>query len=130
MVEVRGGGRLEEHEGSVLAVARVGRRIDRGEDGDAEPGAAEAELQPGARTSAGNEPFGRGPRAARQVSTRDFVLAGHGTVTATVAGQPARTVQVSGTPNEHAVLTSPSQHTGQLTLRLSPGLEAYDLTFG
>jgi hypothetical protein len=59
-----------------------------------------------------------------------LVPAGHGTVTASAPGQPTRTIQVSGTPNEHAMLTSPSQHTGQLTLTLSPGLQAYDLTFG
>jgi thiol-disulfide isomerase/thioredoxin len=75
---------------------------------------------------------GTGAKLVLNFKAKDvyLVLAGHGTVTASVAGQPTKVVQVSGTPNEHAVLTSPSQHTGQLTLTLSPGLQAYDLTFG
>jgi cytochrome c biogenesis protein CcdA/thiol-disulfide isomerase/thioredoxin len=58
-----------------------------------------------------------------------LVLAGHGTVTVTGAGGP-ETIPVSGTPNQHPLLTSASQHTGELTITLSAGLQAYDLTFG
>jgi cytochrome c biogenesis protein CcdA/thiol-disulfide isomerase/thioredoxin len=59
-----------------------------------------------------------------------LVLAGHGTVTASVSGQPARVIQVSGTPDDHTVFAAASQQTGTLTMTLSPGLQAYDLTFG
>jgi hypothetical protein len=37
---------------------------------------------------------------------------------------------VTGTPDSHPVLTSPRQGTGLLTITLSPGLQANDLTFG
>jgi hypothetical protein len=37
---------------------------------------------------------------------------------------------VSGTPGSHPGLTGPRQGTGLLTITLSPGLQAYDLTFG
>lgn len=59
-----------------------------------------------------------------------LVLAGHGTVTATVSGEPTRTITVSGTPDLHTMFSSPALRTGTLTLNLSPGLQAYDLTFG
>jgi hypothetical protein len=59
-----------------------------------------------------------------------LVLAGHGTVIATVSGSPTRTIKVSGTPNDHTVFTSSAERAGTLTLSLSPGLQAYDLTSG
>jgi hypothetical protein len=49
---------------------------------------------------------------------------------ANIPAEPAKVIQVPGTPNEHAMLTSPSQHAGELTMTVSPGLQAYDLTFG
>ena len=45
-------------------------------------------------------------------------------------GAPTRTIKVSGTPNDHTVLAGSSLQTGTLTLSLSPGLQAYDVTFG
>ncbi|HXL91324.1 MAG TPA: thioredoxin family protein [Streptosporangiaceae bacterium] len=88
----------------------------------------------GGTWTAGDSYFTAGPGATLVLhfNAKDvyLVLAGHGTVTASVTGQPATVIQVAGTPNEHAVLTSSRQHTGQLTLKLSPGLQAYDLTFG
>ena len=59
-----------------------------------------------------------------------LVLAGSGTVTASADGAPATVIHVSGTPTQHPVLTSTSQHTGTLTVTLSARLQAYDLTFG
>jgi hypothetical protein len=75
---------------------------------------------------------GRGARLVLRYNAKDayMVLAGHGTVTAAADGGPATVIHVSGTPNQHPVLTSPSQHAGTLTITLSPGLQAYDLTFG
>jgi cytochrome c biogenesis protein CcdA/thiol-disulfide isomerase/thioredoxin len=91
-------------------------------------------LSLGGTWTAGDSYFtaGQGARLVLHFNAKDvyLVLAGHGTVTASVAGQPAKVIQVSGTPNEHAMLTSPSQHTGVLTITLGPGLQAYDLTFG
>jgi hypothetical protein len=51
-------------------------------------------------------------------------------VTASADGGPASVIHVSGTPNQHPVFTSTSQRTGTLTVTLSSGLQAYDLTFG
>jgi cytochrome c biogenesis protein CcdA/thiol-disulfide isomerase/thioredoxin len=91
-------------------------------------------LSLGGTWTAGDSFFtaGTGAKLVLNFNAKDvyLVLAGQGSVTASVAGQPAKVIQVSGTPNEHAVLTSPSQHAGELTLTLSPGLQAYDLTFG
>jgi hypothetical protein len=41
-----------------------------------------------------------------------LVLAGHGTVTASASGQPARVIKVNGTPNSHTLLSSSGQHSG------------------
>jgi cytochrome c biogenesis protein CcdA/thiol-disulfide isomerase/thioredoxin len=75
---------------------------------------------------------GRGARLVLHFNAKDvyLVLAGHGTVTTSADGGPASVIHVSGTPNQHPVLTSTSQHTGTLTVTLSAGLQAYDLTFG
>jgi hypothetical protein len=59
-----------------------------------------------------------------------LVLAGKGTVTASYPGHPTQVIHVTGTPDSHPVLTSPRQGTGLLTITLSPGLQANDLTFG
>jgi cytochrome c biogenesis protein CcdA/thiol-disulfide isomerase/thioredoxin len=59
-----------------------------------------------------------------------LVLAGHGTLTVSTPGAPDVQIPVSGTPNTYPLLTSQAQHTGQLTVTLTPGLQAYDLTFG
>lgn len=59
-----------------------------------------------------------------------LVLGGQGTVSVSVDGVHARTVDVSGVPDLYTMVSSSSFHTGVLTLQLSPGLEAYDFTFG
>jgi len=53
-----------------------------------------------------------------------LVLASQGTVTASADGAPARVIRVSGTPDQHPVLTGTGQHSGQLVITLSPGLQA------
>jgi cytochrome c biogenesis protein CcdA/thiol-disulfide isomerase/thioredoxin len=77
---------------------------------------------------------GGGAKLVLRYDARDvyLVLAGHGTVTVTVTAgsSPATVIHVSGTPNQHPVLTSTNQHSGLLTVTLSPGLQAYDLNFG
>ena len=75
---------------------------------------------------------GRGARLILHYDAKDvyLVLAGHGTVTASADGAPARVISVSGTPDQHPVLTGTSQQSGTLTVTLSPGLQAYDLNFG
>ncbi|HEY1626337.1 MAG TPA: cytochrome c biogenesis protein DipZ [Streptosporangiaceae bacterium] len=90
-------------------------------------------LSLGGTWTAGDSYFtaGSGAKIILHYDAKDvyLVLAGHGTVTVTGAGKPA-TIAVSGTPNQHPLLTSTSQHTGELTITLSPGLQAYDLNFG
>jgi hypothetical protein len=75
---------------------------------------------------------GRGARLVLHYDARDvyLVLAGDGTATVSSGDGPERVIRVSGTPDQHPVLTSGSQHSGELTITLSPGLQAYDLTFG
>jgi cytochrome c biogenesis protein CcdA/thiol-disulfide isomerase/thioredoxin len=59
-----------------------------------------------------------------------LVLSGHGTVTASVGDAPARTVRVSGIPNLYTLVAGRTLTSGVLTLHLSPGLHAFDFTFG
>ncbi|UOZ06067.1 cytochrome c biogenesis protein DipZ [Amycolatopsis sp. WQ 127309] len=59
----------------------------------------------------------------------NLVLAGEGTVTIANGDGPSRTIKVSGTPNLYRLTQTPDLHTGQLTLTLSPGLQAYSFTF-
>ncbi|HEY1821581.1 MAG TPA: cytochrome c biogenesis protein DipZ [Trebonia sp.] len=75
---------------------------------------------------------GRGAKLVLHYDAKDvyLVLAGDGTVTATANGGPATVIHVSGTPNQHQVLAGAGQGTGTLTVTLSPGMQAYDLTFG
>jgi hypothetical protein len=60
-----------------------------------------------------------------------LVLAGEGTVTATIAGDPSstKTVHVSGTPDLYT-LYSGDAIDGVLHLEFSEGLQAYAFTFG
>jgi hypothetical protein len=56
------------------------------------------------------------------------VLAGEGTVTATVDGRPVR-LEVSGTPRSHELRTG-EPGAGTVDLEVSPGVEVYSFTFG
>ncbi|HVW80611.1 MAG TPA: cytochrome c biogenesis protein CcdA [Mycobacteriales bacterium] len=59
-----------------------------------------------------------------------LVLAGQGTVTATLDGQPLATQHVSGVPSLYTILDAPRSEQGVLALAVSPGVKAYDFTFG
>jgi cytochrome c biogenesis protein CcdA/thiol-disulfide isomerase/thioredoxin len=56
-------------------------------------------------------------------------VGGTGTVTAS-AGGVTRSIEVSGTPDIHPVVQTPTPNQGTVTLTLSPGLQAYSFTFG
>jgi thiol-disulfide isomerase/thioredoxin len=58
-----------------------------------------------------------------------MVLSGSGTVSYEVDGV-TETFEVSGTPNSYPLLKTNSSETGLLNVTLSPGVEAYSLTFG
>jgi thiol-disulfide isomerase/thioredoxin len=61
-----------------------------------------------------------------------LVLEGTGTVTVSVGGRRSSVVRVSGEPTLYTLFNSPSgiDYSGTLTLAFSPGLAAYDFTFG
>jgi len=58
-----------------------------------------------------------------------LVLGGSGTVDVSVNGRPTKTVMVSGTPRLYPLVQGAYQ-TATLTLTASPGVQAYDFTFG
>jgi cytochrome c biogenesis protein CcdA/thiol-disulfide isomerase/thioredoxin len=59
-----------------------------------------------------------------------LVLSGTGTVTVSFNGRPIKTVNVSGVPGLYTLFSGASLQSGQLNLTFSPGVEAYDFTFG
>jgi cytochrome c biogenesis protein CcdA/thiol-disulfide isomerase/thioredoxin len=59
-----------------------------------------------------------------------LVLGGKGTVAVSLNGQTRKTVTVSGVPTLYTLFSSSELQTGLLTLKVSPGVQAYDFTFG
>jgi cytochrome c biogenesis protein CcdA/thiol-disulfide isomerase/thioredoxin len=65
-----------------------------------------------------------------QASDVYLVLGGHGSVQVSVDGVHRATVEVAGVPDLYTLLSSTMHSSGLLTVRLSPGVMAYDFTFG
>jgi cytochrome c biogenesis protein CcdA/thiol-disulfide isomerase/thioredoxin len=59
-----------------------------------------------------------------------LVLGGHGTVGVTINGRLTKTIQVTGVPKLHTLLQASASSSGKLLLTVSPGVQAYDFTFG
>ncbi len=59
-----------------------------------------------------------------------LVLSGAGTVGVSDNGRHVTTLTVGGVPKLYTLLSGDSLQTGVLTLNVSPGIEAYDFTFG
>jgi cytochrome c biogenesis protein CcdA/thiol-disulfide isomerase/thioredoxin len=59
-----------------------------------------------------------------------LVLGGNGTVGVTVGGKPTETVAVSGIPRLYTLVHSAHFESATLVLTVSPGVQAYDFTFG
>ncbi len=59
-----------------------------------------------------------------------LVMSGQGTVGVSYNGKHLTTVPVSGIPKLYTLFSGNVLQTGQLTLSFSPGVEAYDFTFG
>jgi cytochrome c biogenesis protein CcdA/thiol-disulfide isomerase/thioredoxin len=59
-----------------------------------------------------------------------LVMSGDGTVGVSYNGKFLRTVTVSGIPKLYTLFSGSVLQNGTLTLTVSPGLEAYDFTFG
>jgi cytochrome c biogenesis protein CcdA/thiol-disulfide isomerase/thioredoxin len=59
-----------------------------------------------------------------------LVLGGTGTIDVSVDGHPTRVIDVRGIPDLYTLFHSFAEIQGTLSLRVSPGVEAYDFTFG
>jgi cytochrome c biogenesis protein CcdA/thiol-disulfide isomerase/thioredoxin len=59
-----------------------------------------------------------------------LVMGGTGSVTVSFNGRPLTTVAVSGVPRLYTLFSGDALQTGLLTLSFSPGVQAYDFTFG
>ena len=75
---------------------------------------------------------GRGATLDLQFEARDvyLVMGGTGTVTVSVNGVPTHTVSVSGEPKLYQLVGPGNYQQGLLSLGVSPGVQAYDFTFG
>jgi thiol-disulfide isomerase/thioredoxin/sulfite exporter TauE/SafE len=59
-----------------------------------------------------------------------LVLGGSGNLSLTLAGRALATIDVSGIPRLYTLVAGQSEQMGLLVLTASPGVEAYDFTFG
>jgi cytochrome c biogenesis protein CcdA/thiol-disulfide isomerase/thioredoxin len=59
-----------------------------------------------------------------------LVMGGTGSVSVSFDGRPLTTVEVSGVPRLYTLFSGSALQTGQLDLDFSPGVQAYDFTFG
>ena len=59
-----------------------------------------------------------------------LVLGGKGTLDVSINGHHTQTIAVSGTPRLYTLYQAGSATSAKLQLRASPGVEAYDFTFG
>ena len=59
-----------------------------------------------------------------------LVLGGTGTLQVSVDGRHIQTIEVRGVPRLYTLYQTGSATTGKLLLRASPGVQAYDFTFG
>lgn len=75
-----------------------------------------------------------GPGAKLELSflarTVYLVLGGQGTLDVSVNGRSAATIKIAGTPRLYTLFAASSAVTGKLLLRASPGVQAFDFTFG
>jgi hypothetical protein len=74
---------------------------------------------------------GQGAQLKLNFQAKDvyLVLGGTGTVNVAVNGRPTKTVSVKGVPALYTLVSGASQR-ATLTLTMSPGVQAYDFTFG
>jgi len=59
-----------------------------------------------------------------------LVLGGAGTVDVAVNGTHLQTVAVTGIPRLYTLVQAPRTEAATLVLTMSPGVDAYDFTFG
>ena len=58
------------------------------------------------------------------------MLGGTGTLEVSINGHHTQTIDVGGIPRLYTLYQAGSATTGKLLLQASPGVEAYDFTFG
>jgi cytochrome c biogenesis protein CcdA/thiol-disulfide isomerase/thioredoxin len=59
-----------------------------------------------------------------------LVLGGNGTIDESINGRHVGTIKVGGVPGLYTLYRASATSTGTLLLRVSPGVQAYDFTFG
>ncbi len=88
----------------------------------------------GGQWSIGSESSTAGPGATLsfnfQAKDVYLVLGGTGRIRVSVDGMQTRTVVISGEPKLYQLVGSPSLQQALLSLGVSPGVQAYDFTFG
>jgi thiol-disulfide isomerase/thioredoxin len=88
----------------------------------------------GGRWTVGPEQITAGEGAGLRINVHAsdvfLVLAGSGTVDATLDGKPLAPVEVSGVPTLYSILAGSRPQRGVLELHFTPGLSAYAFTFG
>ncbi|MFB7583238.1 cytochrome c biogenesis protein CcdA [Streptomyces hydrogenans] len=84
--------------------------------------------------TAGYEHFTAGKDARLALTYRaqnaNLVLAGEGTVTVLVDGEPTRTIEAHGTPTLYRLTDHDSTREARLELRFTAGLQAFAFTYG
>jgi hypothetical protein len=75
---------------------------------------------------------GRGAQLELGFLARDvyLVLGGTGTLDVSVSGHHTQTIRVGGVPRLYTLVHGGTSTSGKLLLRASPGVQAYDFTFG
>jgi cytochrome c biogenesis protein CcdA/thiol-disulfide isomerase/thioredoxin len=75
---------------------------------------------------------GAGARLELSFLAKDIylVMGGSGTVSVSINGHHTQTVAVSGIPRLYTLYQAGGANLGRLQLQLSPGVQAYDFTFG
>ncbi|HEX3789073.1 MAG TPA: redoxin domain-containing protein, partial [Pseudonocardiaceae bacterium] len=59
-----------------------------------------------------------------------LVIGGAGTVTVQVNGRTTTTLTIAGVPKLYTLVSTPNENAAVLNLKLGPGVQAYDFTFG
>ena len=75
---------------------------------------------------------GAGAKLSYPVTAKDvyLVLAGSGNVTVAVPGSATKTIKVSGVPRLYTLVHRANEFASTVALSFSPGIQAYDFTFG
>ena len=75
---------------------------------------------------------GQGAALTLEFQARDvyLVAGGTGTIRVSVDGRPTRAIVISGEPKLYQLVGSSSAQQARLSLEVSPGVQAYDFTFG